>query len=259
MQFDPGLDIRMKEQSLEFVYGPEVIGPVPEFRSLDAIRPSLKDPGCAGPDPVYSIAMDVANKAHAPALRDNNLLVCVVACAAGQLGDEPVRSQGHVHAVTAHSGWSPPEWIEVWDGTAILYAQRNTDDHPGTCVAVTVRAGEQVVVPPGWAHSILNATPQQRLVFAVACDRQSGIVHEHVRRRRGLAWFATFDGDGAVRWERNPAYQHARLLERSARQYPELGCDPQRSLYRQLAETPASAGWVPNPSSVREVWPAFLP
>ena len=40
-----------------------VFGPEAERRRLDAIRQSLRDPGCEGPDPVYAIAMDVGRGA----------------------------------------------------------------------------------------------------------------------------------------------------------------------------------------------------
>ncbi len=53
MKFDPGFDLRLREHSLAFDYGAGVFGPKPEYRSLEAIRPSLKDAGCDGPDPVY--------------------------------------------------------------------------------------------------------------------------------------------------------------------------------------------------------------
>ena len=60
MTFDPGFGITVMTDPMGFVYGPGVAGPDPELRSLDAIRPSLMDKECAGPEYVYCIAMDVA-------------------------------------------------------------------------------------------------------------------------------------------------------------------------------------------------------
>ena len=62
--FSPGLEVRALRDPLGFEYGPGVFGPAPEMRSLDAIRKSLRDPGCAGPDPVYAIVMDVGREEH---------------------------------------------------------------------------------------------------------------------------------------------------------------------------------------------------
>ena len=43
MEFYPGFDIESREKDMEFVYGPDVFGPKPEKRTLEAIRSSLQD------------------------------------------------------------------------------------------------------------------------------------------------------------------------------------------------------------------------
>jgi glucose-6-phosphate isomerase len=90
--------------SLEFDYGPGVFGPEPEMRRLDTIRPSLRDPNCSGPDPVYGIAMDIGREVDRDLFKQRMLLYGAVVYAGGSLGSEPVRSQGHVHVLAAHSG-----------------------------------------------------------------------------------------------------------------------------------------------------------
>ena len=121
MKFDPGFEIRPTVQPMGFEYGPVVFGPVVENRTLDSIRKSLRDPHCFGPDPVYSIAMDVGKEEHFQQLEQLHLLYGAVTYAAGSLGNEPVRSQGHIHKVSPLSGWSTPEVYEIWSGKAIIY------------------------------------------------------------------------------------------------------------------------------------------
>ena len=65
----PGFEIRPTEQPMGFAFGPEV-----ELRALNAIRKSLRDPDCEGPDPVYSIAMDVGRSCDREAMLKRNLL-----------------------------------------------------------------------------------------------------------------------------------------------------------------------------------------
>src|SRR4029077_6451854 len=130
MKYDPKIGVRSNED-LGFCYGPEVFGPPPEFRHLDNIRGSLRDPECDGPDPVYSIVMDVGRYTDRAELQDRMLLFGVVTYAAGRLGRGPVRSQGHIHGVAPHCGWSTPEIFEVWEGLAIIYAQQSASDDPG--------------------------------------------------------------------------------------------------------------------------------
>jgi glucose-6-phosphate isomerase len=253
------LDISLKHDELRFEYGPGVVGPATELRSLDAIRASLRNPECTGPDPVYGIAMDVARTSDLPVLKERMLLYGIVAYAAGRLGEEPTRSQGHVHAIAPHSGWSPPEIFEVLEGTAIIYAQETTEDDPGTCVAVLANSGDKVVVPPVWAHCVVNADPTRRMVFGAWCDRQYGFVYDGVRRHGGLAWFPILNSEDEIEWRVNPSYKTGKLAVHAARGYPELDLLPDRSLYQQYLDTPDSVLWVSDPARKELVWETFKP
>jgi glucose-6-phosphate isomerase len=267
-KFDPQLGVRSHAGDLTFSYDEGVFGPQPEFRRLDSIRSSLRDPNCDGPDPVYSIVMDVGRREHSDELARRMLLFGVVVYAAGQLGEEPVRSQGHIHAVAPHCGWSTPELFEIWEGRAIIYAQERADDDPGRCFAVTAGPGDKVVVPPGWAHAVINADPATHMTFGAWCDRQYGFVYDAIRAHRGLAWFPilsgqTNDGQQKIHWEPNPSYRSYRsyrssdLSIRGARGYPELGLDPSAPIYEQFANDPDSVQWVSEPARVAKVWPGF--
>ena len=256
---DPILNVSLSAGDLSFIYGAGTVGPATEFRTLDAIRKSLLDPHCKGPDPVYGIAMDVAREEDLDGLQERMLLYGIVAYAAGRLGKEPARSQGHVHAIAPHSGWPPPEVFEILSGSAIIYAQRSTENDPGICVAVRAEVGEKVVVPPGWAHCVINADPAQRMVFAAWCDRQYGFVYDGVRKHGGLAWFPTLDSANQVEWQRNSTYTHSQLVTHKARAYPELDLSPSLSLYEQFTKDPESLMYVSEPARRGSLWPAFVP
>lgn len=258
MGFDPGLDVKLRPNELAFDYGPDVVGPVPEKRRLDSIRPSLRDPKCYGPDPVYGIAMDVCRPADLPDLQRRYLLFGVVAYADGRLGEEPVRSQGHIHAPAPHSGRSTPELFEIWKGRAIIYAQEFAEDDPGRCIAIEAGPGDQVVVPPGWAHCVINADEHTRMVFGALCERQYGFLYSKVRAHGGLAWFP-LHRSGSVAWEPNPRYRKSSLQVRRPRSYPELGLDPKVPIYRQYQLTPKAVQWVSDPARVESLWPTLEP
>lgn len=257
-QFDPGLEVRVNPSALTFEYGEEVFGPEPELRTLDAIRPSLRDPACSGPDPVYAIVMDVGRQCDAAELARRMLLFGVVAYAAGRLGGELVRSQGHVHAIAPHCGWSTPELFEIWEGRAIVYAQERGNDDPDRCIAVEAGPGDHIVVPPGWAHCVINADPGARTVFGAWCDRQYGFVYDQVRAHKGLAWFPLLSSGDEITWEANPAYRRSRLACREARRYPELGVRDV-PIYQQFVESPESVQWVSDPARFRDLWETFEP
>ena len=259
MSFAPGLDVRTREGSLGFEFGPGVFGPATEFRSLDSIRPSLHDPQCAGPDPVYAIVMDVGRHEHRAELERRNLLFGIVTYAAGRLGREPVRSQGHVHRVSQHSGWRPPEVYEIWRGRAVVYMQEFAADDPGRCFAVEGGPGDVIVVPPGWAHATISADPQTPLTFGAWCDREYGFEYDAVRARHGLAWYALLDDAGRLEWSRNLHYVSRELHSGPPRAYPELGLEKGTPIYAQFARHPAAMQWVSEPALLKDKWPGFTP
>ena len=259
MTFDPGVGIVPVSDPLGFRYRPGAFGPEPELRSLDAIRPSLHDPSCSGPDPVYAIAMDVGRREDRAELERRMLLFGVVTYAAGRLGHEPVRSQGHVHRVSSHSGWAPPEIYEIWTGTAFVYMQEHAADDPGRCFAILARAGEIVVVPPGWAHATISADAATTMTFGALCDREYGFDYAEVRRRKGLAWYPLLTPDGGIRWEQNPRYRTGELEVRGPGDYSHVGLQRGVRLYAQAVEAPERLEWVSRPELLAEIWPDFRP
>lgn len=259
MQNDTGLEIATVFDPLGFAYGGDMFGPAPELRHLEAIRPSLRDPACEGPDPVYAIVMDVGRPRHKTEIQQRKLLFGVVAYAAGRLGLEPVRSQGHVHKRSRNSGWAAPEIFEIWQGHAVIYMQESDADDPGRCFAIHAGPGDRVITPPSWAHAVISADPAQPLVFGAWCDRDYGFVYDGVRAHGGLAWFPLLGDQGNIRWISNPRYAQRPLSERQARPYTEFGLDPSIPLYAHLEQKPEAIQWVSQPALVTSLWDNFEP
>jgi glucose-6-phosphate isomerase, archaeal len=256
---ETGLDVRFLRDTLDFQYGPGIFGPRPEYRSLDSIRPALRDPDSSGPDPVYAIAMDVGRVEDRAELSRRMLLFGIVMYASGRLGDGPVRSQGHVHAISPHSGWSPPELFEIWEGRAIIYGQEKSGDDPGRCIAVEATPGERAVMPPGWAHYVVNADSDSKLIFGAWCDRQYGFDYTQMRAHHGLAWFPVLAEHGEIRWKANPTYSASNLTSRRARTYPELDISSDLPIYEQFHRAPESVQWISDPDRFSGLWQQFEP
>jgi glucose-6-phosphate isomerase, archaeal len=259
MRFDPGIGVVPVREPLGFRYAPGTFGPKPESRLLDAIRLSLRDPLCAGSDPVYAIVMDIGRNEIRTELERRMLLFGAVIYASGKLGDEPVRSQGHVHHVSSHSGWSPPEVYEIWDGAAYIYMQEYAADEPGRCYAVLAKPGDIVVVPPAWAHAAVSADPSNAMVLGALCDREYSFDYDVIRKRKGLAWYPVVAPNGGIEWVPNPCYSKTVLGVRRPRDYPELGFVQGSSLYQQATRDLDRFAWVSSPALRREVWNNFEP
>lgn len=259
MEFYPGIDIKAKQHPLGFEYGKGVFGPEVEYRKLDDIRKSLRDPHCDGPEIVYAIAMDVGKKEHFERLKELHLLFGVVTYAAGKLGKEPIRSQGHIHKVSPLSGWSTPEVYEIWAGRAIIYMQETAKDNPGRCFAVEAGAGEVIVVPPGWAHATISTDAEQPLTFGAWCDREYGFEYDDIHAHNGLARFPLVGQGGKIEWEANPHYRYSQLQVKKPADYALLGIEKNKPIYTQFEENESRFSFVPFPEYKSKEWENFIP
>lgn len=257
--FYPGIDIEATIDPLGFKYGNGVFGPKVENRLLDDIRPSLSDKNVEGPEIVYSIAMDVGKNEHKETLEKLHLLFGVVTYAAGKLGKEPIRSQGHIHKISQLSQWSTPEVYEIWSGEAIIYMQEYTGDNPGRCFAVYAKPGEVVIVPPYWAHATISANPKQPLTFGAWCDRDYGFVYDGIRAHKGIAWFPILDEKNKINWKRNTEYEQSELISKCPNDYSLLGIVSGKSIYEIFEEKPETFNYVPFPNLKENVWKNFIP
>lgn len=259
MNFDPGFDIQPLSVDEGFRLGADCFDRGVEFRKLDSLRKSLRDPDCDGPENVYAIMMDVGRRQDLPAMEERMLLFGVVTYAAGSLGQEPIRSQGHIHKRSAHCGWSTPEVYEIWTGKAIIYMQESGEDDPGRCYAVEAGPGDVVVVPPDWVHATISADPTQPLTFGAWCDRDYGFEYDSVRRHGGIAWFPLLDEAGKICWEKNPAYRTAELTVKAPDDYTALGMEQGKPIYQQFCEEPDRFLFVSDPQRAAKVWKEFIP
>ncbi|MEG2751885.1 MAG: glucose-6-phosphate isomerase family protein, partial [Anaerorhabdus sp.] len=216
-----GFNIKANLDTLEFMYGDDVYGPISEKRKLDDIRKSLSDPNVEGPEYVYAVAMDVAKKLHKEQLIKQNLLYGAMIFCKGCVGEEPVRSQGHIHALSPSCGDSTCEVYEIWAGEAYIYMQESAKDNPGKCYAIHAVAGDIVIVPPNYAHATINANPKEEMLFGAWCVRDYGFDYEDVRAHHGVAYFPKVRNDKVV-FEKNPAYQQEEIIIKEARDYPEF-------------------------------------
>lgn len=256
MNFYPGFNIYPKYEPLGFEYGKGVFGPDVENRTLDSIRKNLREPDCDGPDIVYSIAMDVGNECDKQKMTDRNLLYGAVTYAKGTLGNEPVRSQGHIHAVSQSCGMSTCEVYEIWDGEAYIYMQETAKDNPGRCFAVLAKPGDVVIVPPYWAHCTIVADISQNMSFGAWCVRDYGFDYDDVRSHGGVAWFPIAK-DGKIEFEKNNAYNTEECIIKSPRQYTELGIEKGKPIYTQFVENADKFLFVSNPKLAN--WENFIP
>ena len=253
----PGFDIKPDIATMNFEYGAGMFGPITEKRKLNDIRLSLSDPNAVGPEIVYSVAMDVGKQKDLEDLRKRNLLYGAMIYARGKIGNEPVRSQGHVHAISLSCNSSTPEVYEIWSGKAIIFMQESDSDNAGECYAVHAKEGEVVIVPDGWVHCTVNADKDQEMTFGAWCVRDYGFDYVGVRKHGGVAYFPQYGGD-ELNWIKNPAYKQSNLHVICAPNYSRLGIEKGIPIYRQYEENHNLFNFVVNPAVYKEIRKIYL-
>lgn len=255
---NPGFNIDLKETSLEFEYGIDVFGPDCEKRKLEDIRKTLLEKNSNGPEVVYSIAMDVGKVLHQLEIEKRNLLYGIVIFSKGKIGDEPVRSQGHIHSISKSCMSSTPEVYEILNGNAIIYMQEYCESNPGRCYAVYAKEKEVVIVPPNWAHFTVNANPNKNLVFGAWCVRDYGFDYDEVRKYSGLAFYPIYDENDNIKWIKNKNYDKGEIIEKKPRNYEEFNIDRER-IYLQFENDFDKFMFVSNPNIKLNEWINFIP
>src|SRR5947209_2820212 len=223
-----GLALRLDPAALTLHFGPGVVHPVGERRTLAEVQPMLREPTAEGPDHLYTIYMDIYRQEDGAALREQGLLYGSVIYNHGTLGRERLRSQGHVHPEKPGSGLRYSEVYEFWTGRGDVYLQKECGPTVTRALVVRVGPGDKLVVPQGWVHLVVTAG-EEPLSFGAWCARaQGGFEYEGLRRLGGPAYY--FLAGGGV--EVNPRYaQVPPLVQATPSDLPLLGIPVDRPIY----------------------------
>jgi len=143
------------------------------------------------------------------------------------VGGEYVKTKGHYHPLSP-SGIDYPELYQVLAGEALYLLQRSD---LSDIVAVTAKAGEFVLIPPGYGHVTVNAGNKE---LAMANLVSAGFTSEYTfyEQMRGGAYYLTEDG-GWVQNPRYPAIPEMRVIP--AGEVPELGIRHGREIYEMVS------------------------
>ena len=208
-------------------YWPGIL-PEPSVRTLNDMRCVLANPDQSGDTPLYYMYRDLALTAEDRAyLTGQNLRFDITVIPPGTVGGEYVKTKGHYHPLSP-SGIGYPELYQVLAGEAFYLLQRSD---LLDVVVVTAKAGEFVLIPPGYGHVTINPGAET-LVMANLVS--AGFTSEYMfyKQMQGGAYYLMEEG-GWVRNPRYPAVPPMRLVP--AGEVPELGIRHGREIYGMVS------------------------
>lgn len=249
-----GLPVILDPASLTLTFGDGVTSNSVEQRRIADIRAMLRDPEAEGPDPLYSIYMDVRPSALGRQLADRGLGFGAVVDSPGRIGREYVRSQGHIHSAPAGTNVPYLEIYEIWHGSGQIYLQDRAERSVTAVALVEVGKGDKVIIPPGWVHVVVNTGPTP-LAFGALYALDATLIYEPLRKLGGTAWAVLADGTFAC----NPRYDSApRPVTVRAREYPEYGIVRSLPILTAFGGQPDRYDYVVSPQDFAGVWSTVI-
>jgi glucose-6-phosphate isomerase len=182
-----------------------------EERSLEALRPVLRNPAATGPALAYRVYHGVRSSRDVSA-DGGKLSYHLTSIPAATLDHEYVKTFGHYHARGSDRQASFPEVYEVVRGTAAFILQRASwVNGPRPLIherrVLVCGPKDRVVVPPECGHVTVNIG-RETLVVAALVSSHCRPLYESFAASRGAACYLLADkcGAGRFRLECNPAY-----------------------------------------------------
>jgi len=203
--------------------------PEPSVRTLDDMRCVLANPDQSGNRPLYFMYRDLALTAEDRAyLNEQNLRFDITVIPPGTVGGEYIKTKGHYHPPSP-SGIGYPELYQVLAGEAHYLLQRSD---LRDIVVVTAKAGEFVLIPPGYGHVTINPG-KGKLVMANLVSVGFASEYTFYERMQGGAYYKMKEG-GWVQNPHYPAVPPVRVIP--AGEVPELGIRHGRGVYEMVSE-----------------------
>jgi glucose-6-phosphate isomerase len=150
--------------------------------------------------------------------------------APGKIGNEPVRTIGHLHNALRKIG-RPAEIYQVIFGSAIFLFHDINTDHIYT---VSRRKGEKIIIPPQCAHITINASLSKPLVVSNIFINNGGHNYDFFKKTHGPAWYPAIKEGDEIYFKKNPRIKrNVALSRKTARPLP-FGLNSKTSLYKEF-------------------------
>ncbi len=173
--------------------------PPPSVRTIEEMRPVLADPACSHAGALYFMYRDMAKSdADWKWLHAHHLRYDLTVIPPRDLCGEWVKTKGHYHPLNP-AGVGFPEIYEVLKGEAhYLLQSRDLRD----IVLISAKAGEVVIIPPGYGHISINPSEHRTLTMANIVSTAFESEYGEYESLHGAAYYEMTSGE----LRKNPRY-----------------------------------------------------
>jgi glucose-6-phosphate isomerase len=245
-----GLDIKLDGDKL--VYDKHVFEVDPKTRTYADAKDVYLEKSALNQD-LYFMYRYFEDTGDAPVFEANKAEYDITVIKSGEIGPEPIKTVGHYHATVPGTEVTYPEVYEIIEGEITYLLQTAPDDKQAVeVVIIEAKAGDKVIVPPGYGHISIN----RGLSVAVSSNIQRSDLpasanYDTIKETNGAALY--FTGDG---WQENYNYKVHSLRHVTPKEKPEWGILKNKPLYTSFIENPGSFKWLNEPQNYdfSDVW-----
>ena len=138
---------------------------------------------------LYYMYRDLAREIDKKIFQEQNIRFDITIIPPNNLGKELVKTAGHFHP-EIKEGTSYPEVYEVMYGEGLYLLQKEnpaTSSDPIEILLISAKAGDQVLIPPGFGHITINPLADTTLVMNNLVSSQFSSIYGSIKEKQGAA------------------------------------------------------------------------
>ena len=206
------------------------------IRTGEQMRPVLSDSKAQVTDEAYFMFRGIfRNRADIQkAFYDNKIRYDVTIIPPARWGREPAKTYGHYHAPV-----EMPEIYQVISGEAWYLMQKLNDaGEVIDVILVKAKAGDFVIMLPGYGHVSINPSKTSPLIMANWLTWHQSSFYGSYKDNRGAAYYAEDTMDGNLKMTPNSNYKKVSSLRemRPSEAMPEFGLRSGKPIYNLIDE-----------------------
>jgi glucose-6-phosphate isomerase len=196
------IELLMPENRLRF--SSSVIIGKKAGKSLNQMRSLMYNADQADDEPLYEFYVGVFNGENSGIFDHGGLRHDIILVSPGHIGGEFKKTSGHIHKQPSNYKTGYPEIYEVLYGTALFMVQKTVNGTVRCAAAIETRAGEKILIPPGYEHATVNIGSGP-LVFCDLISNNCENEYQAIQDHGGMGYFV-INRNGLPEFVKNPRY-----------------------------------------------------
>jgi glucose-6-phosphate isomerase len=221
-----------------------------DIRRAEDLKEVWLDPTKATSAPIYWIYYLSPKSEHKFLLEESNLVFGIVVIPPYKVGNEYVKTRGHYHRLMPNSPLTYPEVYTQFCGHLQYLIQKPKSfteiDNMEECILIDLEAGESLIIPPGYAHFIINPTNEVGVMAGLWCKEE---IQDSapIIKMKGAGYYL-IEESGSSCFIPNPSYRHVPSLRKliSLKNTPFQPPD-EKPLWSSFVENPEQYAFLTSP------------